>query len=342
MKRNFKIWLLFIISIVFIIIISFISTGLIGYLAYRAGYLFDERPQPWQPLIGLLLSGGLLSTVLTSFISRRLFIPIERLIYALEQVAAGNFSIQLREKHKFREIRLMSINFNNMVKQLNSTETLRSDFITNVSHEFKTPIASIEGYAALLLEPDLSEQDRKSYAQNILDSTKQLSSLTTNVLKLSNLETQEYKPELIMFSLDEQLRQAILTLEHRWSAKNLQLEMDLPPINYTGNEKLLFQVWINIFSNAIKFTPDGGTITTTITPTKNNILIAISDTGIGIPEETIKHIFDKFYQGDHNRNVEGNGLGLTLAQKIISLHHGEISARNNPDRGATFEISLPT
>ena len=267
--------------------------------------------------------------------------PLKKLIEATNEVSKGDFSIRLRECNVPPTVYEMNTSFNKMVKELSSIETLRNDFIVNVSHEFKTPIAAIEGYATLLQDSDLSENERIEYTKIILDSSRQLSSLSGNILKLSKLETQEIIPDKKYFSLDEQLRQALLLLETQWSKKNIDIDMDLKTTNYYGSEDLLMQVWLNIFGNAIKFTPENGLIVTSLKATPNGICISISDNGIGMSDDVKDRIFDKFYQGDKSRNFQGNGLGLTLVKRILDLCKCEINVISKINEGTTFNIYLP-
>ncbi|MGL5311699.1 MAG: sensor histidine kinase, partial [Peptostreptococcaceae bacterium] len=183
--------------------------------------------------------------------------------------------------------------------------------------------------------------ERIEYSKMILDSSRQLSSLSGNILKLSKLENQEIVPEKNFFYLDEQLRQALLMLESQWSKKNIDIDMDLFTTYFCGSEDLLMQVWLNLYSNAIKFTPEGGTITTKLKSTNKGILISISDTGIGMSEEVKNRVFEKFYQGDKSRSLEGNGLGLTLVKKIIDLNQYEIKVESEINQGTTFKIYIP-
>lgn len=192
-------------------------------------------------------------------------LPISRLREATKEVAKGNFNVQLYENIKIEEFREMAKDFNKMVQELQGIETLRTDFVTNVSHEFKTPITAIEGYAALLQNLDLPAEEREEYAGKIISSTKQLSMLTNNILKLSKLENQEIIIEKTEFSLDEQIRQALLLLEPQWSGKQLDLEIQLAETGFYGSEELLMQVWINILGNAVKFSREYGNLSVTLT-----------------------------------------------------------------------------
>lgn len=341
--KNLKLWMSLTIRTVTIMLITFLFIGYLGIQLYHPERSPDFEPMGWTPILLMVITGLLVSTGITMVVFKRFLIPIEHLIVALRQVAAGQFDVRLEENGEDSDVQQMNLNFNKMVQELQSTETLQSDFIQNVSHEFKTPLASIEGYATLLDAAEIPDELHE-YAHRILESTCQLSSLTSNILRLSKLENQQILSEQSSFSLDEQLRQAILSLEPLWNAKGLTIDMDLPEVNYYGNEQLLLQVWINLFSNAIKFTPgDGGIITAGIQTeaAPGWLLVTIQDNGLGMTEEVQKHIFDKFYQGERNRNIEGNGLGLALVKKIISLSGGRIDVESQPCQGATFKVWLP-
>ncbi|MGN1182971.1 MAG: sensor histidine kinase, partial [Faecalibacillus sp.] len=220
-------------------------------------------------------------------------------------------------------------------------ETLRNDFIVNVSHEFKTPLAAIEGYATLMQDPHLSIQKKEQYTERIIFNCAQLSSLSSNILALSKLETQEFIFHKKIIRLDEQLRKNILLLENKWEKKHIQFHLDLPQINIFGDEQLLDRVWYNLIDNAIKYSHDQGIIEITIDNFDSEISVSISDEGIGIQQENLKYIFDKFYQVDHSRQSDGNGLGLSLVKEIIELCHGSIHVVSFPNIGSTFTVILP-
>lgn len=228
-----------------------------------------------------------------------------------------------------------------MVEELGTVETLREDFIAGVSHELKTPLTAIEGYAVLLGEPDITAAEQRQYTQEILDSSRRLSRMVSSILHLSSLDHCSELPGCREFSLDEQLRQCLLELEPHWTRKHLELDLELPEARCTGSEELCRQIWQNLYSNAIKFTPDGGIITTRITTEPGWVTVSISDTGIGMPGEVQKHIFEKFYQGDASHSTNGTGLGLALAKRITDLHGGSISVRSAPGKGSCFSVRLP-
>lgn len=281
-----------------------------------------------------------LGTAITILITRMLLKPIDALNRAASEVARGNFKYRVDEKG-VQEYRSLQRNFNRMAEELSGTETLRGDFISNVSHEFKTPLASIQGFAKLLQDQNISSADRKEYTQIIIDETSRLTKLATNILNLSKLENQKTISKKTRFSLDEQVRKIILMLEPEWSKKNIDMDIALDDIIYYGNEDLMGQIWQNIINNAIKFTPQNGLISVHLFRTESNITARISDNGMQIPPEVAEKIFDKFYQGDHSRKTEGNGLGLALVKRIVDLCDGRVFVENLYEGGVCFVVELP-
>ncbi|MGL5434147.1 MAG: HAMP domain-containing sensor histidine kinase [Lachnospiraceae bacterium] len=338
--KHLKLWITFSVSVIVVFFLTFFLTALIGFMLVRPQLQERIDSFPMVPLVGLLFTAVIISTIMTILVSRWILVPIGHLIHALQEVAAGNFKIRLDEQSSYEQIREMNVNFNNMVKKLNSIEMIQSDFIQNVSHEFKTPLASIEGYTTLLHAAPLSEE-LHDYTGRILKSAQQLSSLSGNILKLSRLENEQEMEKKETFYLDEQLRQVILTLEQWWSEKQLDIDLDLPSVKYYGNVDLLYQVWINLMTNAIKFTPEYGTITVILTHLPDQIVVNIRDTGIGMSEEVQERIFDKFYQGESGHSMEGNGLGLALVKKIVTMCCGRIQVSSHPKKGSEFIVRLP-
>lgn len=267
-------------------------------------------------------------------------VPIKKLRQGMEKVADGDFTVQLTTRSKSKEIREVYAGFNMMMNEINSTEILQTNFVSNVSHEIKTPISAIEGYSMLLQGCDNLSDEQREYIDKIVFNTKRLSSLTGSILLLSKLENQQIQSNKSLFSLDEQIRQAIVDLESEWEKKNIEFDVDLESVNYFGDETLLRHVWSNLIGNAIKFNKDGGSIFISMVKEDKKIKIYVKDTGIGISEDTKKHIFDKFYQGDTSHKDQGNGLGLSLVKKIISLEEGEVFADNEPDGGCKFTVIL--
>ncbi|WP_346847276.1 HAMP domain-containing sensor histidine kinase [uncultured Clostridium sp.] len=287
-----------------------------------------------------LIISTVIATIISGIASKRILRPIRTLSKATEEVAKGNFSVKIGIPKDY-ELSLLAKNFNKMVHELSSIETLRNDFVSNVSHEIKTPIASIQGFAKLIQDKNLDDDERSEFTDIIISESSRLSKLTSNILKLSKLENQEVITGKAEFALDEQIRCAILIMEPEWSEKGIDLDIDLDKVSIIGNEDLLQQVWLNIIGNAIKFTEKGGTIGIKLMDLKDKIVIKVSDNGVGMNEETQRHIFDKFYQGDKSHLSKGNGLGLSLVKRIIELCDGEIKVRSKLYYGTTFTIGLP-
>lgn len=338
-KRSFRTAILFSLVLFAIITITSFLTMTLTMLMYRFELLNTHR-NPVVILVPVAIS-VLVSTIMSRRIGKRPIHAIEEISQATKDVANGNFSVQLKQSIPIEEFQEMVTNFNIMTKQLASTEMLRNDFIANVSHEFKTPLAAIEGYSTLLQKKGLSEEKRMEYTARILYNTKRLTTLTGNILLLSKLENQEIGISKEKFCLDEQLREIILLFEDQWSEKNLELDIDLDNVDYIGSKELLAQVWQNILENAIKFTPQDGKIQVLLRAEADNIKIIIADNGVGMDEETRKRVFEKFYQGDSSRTSTGNGLGLALAKRIVDLHNGDISISSKENRGTTFTVVLP-
>lgn len=285
-----------------------------------------------------LLVGG----IVTIFMSKYFFGPIKKLTAAMEKVADGDFSVRLETKTSSKEIQEMYSGFNLMAHELDSTEILQTDFVSNVSHEFKTPINAIEGYAMLLQGCDEIDEDQQQYVDKILFNTKRLSGLVGNILLLSKIENKAIDTNMALFSLDEQIRQSIVALEPAWTKKDIEFDVDMKTIDYLGNEALLRHVWDNLIGNAIKFNPHGGIIKIRLAKREEKIIFTIEDNGPGLSPEAQKHLFDKFYQADSSHKQEGNGLGLTLVKRIVSLNNGEVFAENIKGGGCRFTVILNT
>jgi signal transduction histidine kinase len=266
--------------------------------------------------------------------------PIIRISSATQEVAKGNFDIQIENNSK-DEIGKLVENFNKMTKELKGIEYLRKDFISSVSHEFKTPIASIQGFAKLLQNNNLTEEEIREYTQIIIEETTRMSKLSSNMLNLSRLENQGMIESKTLFSLDEQIRKSILLLELEWSEKNIDFDIELDPVQFIGDEELLQQVWINLLSNAIKFSTENGKIVVRLYQVESMVKVKIIDNGIGMDEKVQKRIFEKFYKADTAHSFEGNGLGLSLVKRIIDLCNGNIYLKSNPGKGTTFTVELP-
>lgn len=270
--------------------------------------------------------------------------PMRKLSEAAKQVAGGDFSVHLEPIHrpdKLDYVDVMFEDFNKMVEELGSIETLKNDFIANVSHEIKTPLSVIQSYAMALQKEDLPLQKRREYADTIIAASKNLTTLVSNILKLNRLEHQEIAPVAEPFDLCRQLCDCALTFEDAWEQKGIEFEADIEDrAMIRADAGMLEIVWHNLLSNALKFTEPGGKITLTQVSDEDTVAVTVTDTGGGMDEETMKHIFDKFYQGDSSRSGEGNGLGLALALRVIELVGGSISVKSEPGKGSAFTVRL--
>lgn len=295
-------------------------------------------------VLGNILFGTVICSVID--IARRKIMvdrPAEKILEATQKIAHGNFDVELKIKHshkKFDEYDDIMENINIMTNELKKNEVLKTDFISNVSHEIKTPLAVIQNYSTILQDEKLSNADRQKYLKELSNATKRLSDLITNILKMSKLENQQFVPELYEFNLGEELRIAVLQFEELFDKKNIALECDIEDINIVSSKELLELVWNNLVSNAIKFTENKGKIAVNLKEEQGYAVVTISDTGCGISNEVGKHIFDKFYQGDTSHSSEGNGLGLALVKKVIDILGGEISVESEIGKGSTFKVKL--
>ena len=269
--------------------------------------------------------------------------PVRRITEATGKIMQGDFSVQIEPLHGMGTDGFNQVidAVNRMVKELAGTETLRTDFIANVSHELKTPLAVMGNYAALLRQPGLSEQERREYASAIEQSAHRLAQLITNILKLNKLENQQIFPKTEEFDLGEQLCESLLQFEELWEQKELNIETDIEEnIRIRSDRELLSLVWNNLISNAVKFTPEGGTVSVSLKAVTDSVVVCVRDTGCGMKPETGKHIFEKFYQGDTSHSTQGNGLGLALVKRVVDILGGEIGVRSIYGEGSTFTVKI--
>lgn len=270
--------------------------------------------------------------------------PTKEFANASEKVIHGDYSVRIdMENLRLGSLEFVNIaeNFNTMVEQLGKVDNLSNDFIANVSHEFKTPLAVIQSYATILQNPDLSPNEQKEYLSKISASTQQLSILVSNILKLNKIENHQTAAKNERYNLSSQLTQSLLDIEEMWEEKNLNINFDVEDDVYiNSDEELMKIVWSNLFSNAIKFTPNGGALSIELKKIGGKIDVVIKDTGCGMSEETKEHIFEKFYQGDTSHSEKGNGLGLALVKRIIDLTGNEIKVESEPGKGTEFTITI--
>lgn len=291
-------------------------------------------------IVELLLPSLLIGALVTGFLSKTFFDPIKKMGAAMEKVADGDFSVRLDPRSSSKEIREIYSGFNLMTSELNAIEILQTDFVSNVSHEFKTPINAIEGYSTLLQDNENLSDEQKQYVDKIIFNTNRLSSLVGSILLLSKLENQSIPLSQSSYRLDEQIRQSIVALEPAWSKKEIEFDVEMESVDYVGNENLMHHIWDNLIGNAIKFNPACGLIRIRLSRKNDQVVFTVEDSGPGISEEAKKHIFDKFYQVDSSHKEEGNGLGLALVKKILSVSNGEISVETINGGGCRFTVIL--
>lgn len=277
--------------------------------------------------------------------------PLDILMDATDRVATGDFKFRLKvpmkTKHgkkveKSDEFSQMYRDFNRMISELESTEMLKNDFVSNVSHEIKTPVSVINNYATILQSDQISESERKDYAMRISQTAENLSVMVANILQLSKIENQKIKPQPVKYNLSEQLAQCILYFESVWEQKNIELDTDIPDeIAIESDKNLMTLVWNNLLSNALKFTPENGTVKVAAKAEEGKAIVQVIDSGCGISEKDIKHIFDKFYQAENSHTTKGNGLGLALVKEIIELTGSSVEVESKLGQGSCFTVKIP-
>lgn len=330
---------------IFVLIIFFASESLIFGGTFIITSVVTNGEATFVEMLSVIIASLLVGALLSILVSNIVLKPLNTLISATKYISQGDFSrkveISWREKHSVKEINQLINSFNHMADELQRNELFRKDFISNFSHEFKTPLVSIRGFAQQLYNGDLTPEQQREFSKIILEETEYLSKLSADTLLLTSLENSDIVTEKTHFSLDEQLRTCMLSLEPSWSSKNIEIDMELQEISYYQNASLLSHVWTNLIDNAVKFSPENGCIKVTCENRDNNVEISISDTGRGIEVDKLPFIFDKFYQCDQSHATKGNGLGLSLVKRIIDLCAGSISVRSEVNKGTTFTVLLP-
>jgi len=292
-----------------------------------------------RDLLGLVAFSGLLALALTWFFGRRALNPIRRVIDATRRVAAGDFSVRVDLKG-IGELEELSQSFNKMAQELSTIENLRSDFINTFSHQLKTPLMSLRGFAKLLEEGSLHPDERQEYLGIVVAESERLAALATKTLALSKYEHVEIVADRAPFRLDEQIRRTVASIEPQWMAKELDIGIELEEITLDGSEDLLQQIWLNLLDNAIKFSPRGGGVRVQLRRQNGRIRFTIQDDGVGMDEQARARCFDKFYQADASQSKPGNGLGLAIVKRIAELHGGAVEAQSAPGQGSTFTVIL--
>ena len=337
--------------IIFILVVVFSTVGFNIFVHNEASKIIEVNIKDYNQLKELLpiIRRGLLiillntivvSTAVINISSSKILNPLEKMINATKKVANGDFDVRLETNRK-DEIRELVNNFNYMVEQLGKTELLQKDFINNVSHEIKTPISSIQGFAKLLEDNELSEEERKEYIGIIIEESNRLLNLSSSTLKLAKIQNQDKITKKDKINITEQIRKVLVLLETKWREKNINITISVEDIFFYGDEDLLFQVWTNLIDNAIKFTNENGKIDISVRKENDKINIEIKDNGIGMNKEEADKIFTKFYQVDESHSQKGSGLGLPIVKRIVELSNGNIKIESEKNKGTKIIISLP-
>lgn len=332
----------------FIVLLLFAAAGaataLIFYILQLFSF-FDTLFSDSRVLVAaMVLTFIFMGIMITGATLRIWFGRISGITEGLREIAKGNFKARVAESDKkqvITELGDLEKTFNQMAADLEGIELFRKDFINNFSHEFKTPIVSIRGFARQLQSENLTEEQRKEYIDIIVLESERLATMSQNILLLTKLENQTIVSDKTEFSLAEQIRRCILLLEKFWTEKEIDFDLDLDEIDYVFNEEMLSHLWINLLSNAIKFTPDGGRIACTLKKEHGNVMFRIKDNGVGMTDEVKSRIFEKFFQGDASHSVKGNGIGLNIVHRIVTLAQGTISVESEANNGSTFTVFLP-
>jgi len=344
-KHRFALTILFSGVVFFFLILTMaVVGGVIIFLIYR-GILEPSGigPKIYRLIFRMMIASVLIGSILTAVASRIPLKPVNAIINAMNRLASGDYKTRLnfgKYLSKHPTAIEISRSFNNLAEELEKTEILRSDFINNFSHEFKTPIVSIAGFAKLLKHGNLTEEQKMEYISIIEEESLRLSAMATNVLNLTKIENQTILTDVTKFNLSEQIRNCVLLLENKWSKKNMTPELDFGEHMICANEELLKQVWINLIDNAIKFGDEGSSFMISIIETESRILVSVADTGAEIPAEFKDMIFRKFYQIDESHSSEGNGIGLAVVKGIVKLHDGDITVSSGNHK-TVFTVSFP-
>lgn len=314
----------------------------------KALYVYTGSPssdyviQLINVLLGIILFIGCM-LFFGIYLHRKEMAMLKAIIDAMRRISKGDFSVKLEYRSNQREFEKIASSINEMAGELGRMETMRQDFISNVSHEIQSPLTSIQGFAAALRNPAITPVKRDHYLDIIERESQRLSQMSDNLLKLSSLESDPGEFETSRFRLDRQLQAVVLASEPQWMAKSIQVELELQEAEIDGAEDLLRQVWVNLLHNSIKFTPEGGGVKISLTPTDPGVKVVVSDTGIGIGAADLPRLFERFYKADksRNRSAGGSGLGLSIVKKIVDIHRGDISVQSEPGQGTSFAVTLP-
>lgn len=337
-SRKLQMSLLFALIVFIIMLFSMFIIFLFAVILERLNLLTIDFAGRF-PFFYFAIVSILVGSIVAFFVSETPLKPINTIMDATDKIAEGDYSVRIDLKRP-EAFQKLSDKFNHMAEELGSVEMLRKDFISNFSHEFKTPISSIKGFARELKKDDLTADQKEEYINIIIDESERLSALSENVLYLSKVENQTILTDKTSFNVTEQIRLAVSLLDHKLEEKNLDIELTGDDYYINGNEEMLKQVWINLLDNAIKFSPTNGCIAIQSDMGKNHLIVRIKNQGEQISSESLEHLFDRFYQSDRSHSTQGNGLGLAIVKRIVDLHSGFINAQSN-ERETTFSVYLP-
>lgn len=345
---TFNLTFLLVLNLFVIIVAVLAITAALGWLGSCMGWLdWTRMLNPSAVMILIYIISIIIGISVVVTIQKVILQPVQGMVAAMQRLEQGDFSVRMSCTGWMRplELRAYTQAFNAAAEELESTELLRKDFINNFSHEFKTPITSMGGFADLLLEdPDMPPEERQEYLSIIGSESRRLAALANNVLALSRVESQTILTDAVPFDLTEQLRQIVLMMEQKWKKSGVKICFEENPgedILCTGNESLLKEVWVNLLDNACKFSAQGSTVELRLGEESRNLLVEVTDQGIGMDDKTRRRMFDQFYQGDTSHKTEGNGLGLAMVKKIVALHEGTVAVQTEPGVGSTFTVRLP-
>lgn len=314
---------------------------LIIFLCHLAGYNFDSR-QGMVTFLSVSISSIVIGLIIASVVCKRALKPIDEIKKSLDSVARGDYSKKIDSKKNLKYLKSIILQYNRMLEELNTNTMLKEDFIHNFSHEFKTPIVSILGYAELIRdEPGLSNEERDAYLKIIISESKRLSNLSQQTMLLAKLESKTIPPVSEEYRVDLQLEECVLVLDQEMKKKGIEIQLQLFPLTYSLNRPLFIEVWLNLLSNAVKYCSQNGKIDISMFESDIEYKISIRDNGIGMSQEAVAHAFDKYYQGDTSRKTEGIGLGLSIANNIVSLYQGRIEIQSVEEHGSVFTVILP-
>lgn len=323
-----------------IIIAAVASYIFMTWLVTEVFQVTDTYTAAGYEVLGTLIAFTIISVPLNTVMYRRRLKELTTLSDSIRSVASGDYSTRI-DCRKPEQITPVYEDFNKMCAELASVQILRNDFINSYSHEFKTPIASINGFASLLLDKKLPEEEQRQYLQIIVEESARLSNLATNTILLSKLSSQQIITDTERYDLSEQIRQCSIILSKSWLDKKIEFSGEFPTAMFTGNKELMQHLWLNILGNSVKYTPAGGEIAVEVIPREDTITVQIGDTGEGMSKETMEHLFDPYYQGDASHSSQGLGLGLSIAKRIVELCGGTIAVQSELGTGSKFTVTLP-